>query len=73
VSATPFWTNGHGAWWSRPDASDIEQAYEIAWQAKQDGTLPKKPAHDFALLYDADRVFSTFWKPVLAELEERFG
>lgn len=73
VSGTPFWTNGHGAWWKRPDADDIENAYEIAWNAKQDGTLPKKPARDFALLYDAERVFIQFWKPVMAILEERFG
>jgi len=73
VSGTPFWTNGHGAWWKRPDASDIEEAYEAAWRAKQDGTLPKKPARDFAMLYDADRVFAQFWVPVLKELEERFG
>ena len=73
VSGTPFWTNGHGAWWKRPDADDIEQAYEIAWQAREDGTLPKQPARDFAMLYDADRVFTQFWKPCLAELEQRFG
>jgi glycosyltransferase involved in cell wall biosynthesis len=73
VSGTPFWTNGHGAWWKRPDADDIEQAYEVAWQAREDGTLPKKPARDFALLYSADRVFEQFWVPVLKELEARFG
>ena len=73
VSGTPFWTNGHGAWWKRPDADDIEQAYEAAWQAREDGALPKKPARDFAMLYDADQVFDQFWKPVLAELESRFG
>jgi glycosyltransferase involved in cell wall biosynthesis len=72
VSGTPFWTNGHGAWWKRPDVDDIEQAYEITWQAKQDGTLPRKPARDFAMLYSADRVFDQFWKPTLAELEKRF-
>ena len=72
VSGTPDWEDGHGAWWKRPDADDIEQAYEIAWQAREDGTLPKKPARDFAMLYDADRVFETFWVPVLKELEGRF-
>src|SRR5215472_13376969 len=72
VSGTPWWTNGHGAWWKRPDATDIEEAYEAAWVAKQEGTLPQKPARDFAMLYDADRVFTQFWKPAMKELEERF-
>jgi len=71
VSGTPFWANGHGAWWKRPDADDIDQAYEAAWQAREAGQLPRKQARDFAMLYDADRVFTQFWKPVLAELEAR--
>ena len=36
----------------------------LAWQAKQDGKLPKKEARDFGLLFDADRVFDLYWKPV---------
>lgn len=71
VSGTPFWANGHGAWWKRPDADDIEQAYEAAWQARQDGVLPKKQARDFAMLFDADRVMAEHWAPVLKGLEER--
>jgi glycosyltransferase involved in cell wall biosynthesis len=75
VSGSPFWAPGHGAWWRRPDAEDIEQAYEAAWQAREDGTMPvlKKAARDFALTYDIDRVFTQYMKPVLAELEARIG
>ena len=73
VSGTDFWQNGHNAWWKRPDASDIEQAYEMAWIAREEGTLPCKPAHDFAQLYAIDRVFGEYWVPVLADLEERLG
>ena len=73
VSGTPFWAPGHNAWWKRPDADDIEAAYEAAYQAREDGTLPKKPAHDFAQLYEADRVFGQHWVPVMKELEERIG
>jgi hypothetical protein len=69
VSGTPFWSHGHSAWWTRPDVSDIESAYEFAYQAWKAGTLPKKEARDFALLYDADRVFETYWIPALEELE----
>ena len=69
VSGTPFWSHGHSAWWTRPDVSDIESAYEFAYQAWKAGTLPKKEARDLALLYDADRVFETYWIPALEELE----
>ena len=70
ASGTPFWSPGHGAWWVRPDVTDIEAAYEAAWEAREDGKLPQKEARDFAMLYDADRVFSLFWKPVLETIEE---
>ncbi len=71
VAGTLYWSNGHAAWWVRPDVNDIEQAYEAAWYAREDGTLPKKNAREFAMLYDADRVFEQYWKPTLDVLEER--
>lgn len=73
VSATDFWTDGHAAFWRRPDIADIGAAYEAAWQAREDGKLPKKEARDFGLLFDADRVFDLYWRPVLAEIEKRIG
>jgi glycosyltransferase involved in cell wall biosynthesis len=71
VAGTPFWAQGHGAFWTRPDVPDIESAYEAAFEAREHGTLPVKQARQFALQYDADRVTAEFWKPVLAELEAR--
>ena len=73
VSGTPWWTDGHQSWWTRPDVTDIDQAYEAAFHARNRGELPKKPAYDFAQQYDADAVFERYWKPVLAELEERIS
>ena len=75
VSGTPFWANGHGSFWKRPDASDIEQAYEAAWQTRENGQMPalKKAARDFSMLYDVDRVFGQYMKPVLTELEKRIS
>ena len=73
VSGTPFWSSGHNAWWKRPDASDIEQAYEAAYQARAEGRMPEKPAYDFAQQYDIDRVFETYMVPALKEIEERIG
>ena len=71
ASGTPFWSDGHAAWWKRPDIDDIVQAYESAYTAWQDNALPKKQARDFALQYDADRVLELYWKPVLADIEDR--
>lgn len=71
VSGTPFWAAGAGAWWVRPDYTDIDEAYEAAWQAREDGKMPNKEARDFGAMFDADRVFTQFWKPVMTELEER--
>jgi len=75
VSGTPFWSNGHGSWWKRPDASDLEQAYEAAWQAKQDGKMPalKESARQFALNYEVDRVFQQYMLPALKEIEARIA
>ena len=73
VSGTPFWSNGSGAWWTRPDAGDIEQAYEAAWQAREDGQMPNGPAREFAELYDADRVLEQYWKPALDEIQARIS
>ena len=75
VSSTPDWEDGHCAWWRRPDAEDIEQAYEAAWQAREDGTTPalKKAARDFGELFDIDRVFQQYMAPVLKELEDRIS
>src|SRR6185312_13284310 len=52
--------------WGSPDADDLEQAYEAAWQAREDGQMPglRKAARDFAMLYDIDRVFAQHMVPV---------
>jgi glycosyltransferase involved in cell wall biosynthesis len=72
VSGTPYWTDGHTSWWTRPDVTDIDHAYEAAWQAreKQGRLTPDKPAYDFAQQYDADKVFGQYWVPALAQLED---
>jgi glycosyltransferase involved in cell wall biosynthesis len=73
VSGTPDWAPGHGAEWVRPDITDIDAAYEAAWQARENGAMPNGPAREFALQYDADLVLAQHWKPVLEELERLIG
>lgn len=70
VTGTSWWSNGHQSWWLRPDVEDIVNAYEMAWQAREQGNLPKKQAREFAMQYDADRVTELYWKPCLTQLEE---
>src|SRR5208337_1960958 len=70
VSGTPYWSDGHTSMWVRPDISDIDQAYEAAYHAWLNGTLPHKPAIDFAAQFAVDRVFEEHWVPALAALEE---
>ena len=73
VSGTPFWTDGHQSWWTRPDATDIEAAYEAAWQAREDGSIGhiRKAAYEFAQQFEVNKVFEDHWIPVLENLEER--
>jgi glycosyltransferase involved in cell wall biosynthesis len=73
VSGTPYWSDGHTSMWTRPDISDIDAAYEAAYNAWQNDTLPCRPAVDFAAQFAADRVFGDFWVPALAQLEEMFA
>lgn len=72
VSGTPFWSDGHTSTWTRPDISDIEQAYEGAYAAWQRNALPKRQATEFAAQFAVDKVVGNHWKPALAALEEMF-
>ena len=45
----------------------------MAWQAREEGMLPRKQAFEFAQLYDVDRVFEQYMVPALAEIAERIG
>lgn len=73
VAGTPFWHHNHNAWWYRPDVRDIFEAYHLAYQLKKAGELPKDPAREFALTYDADRVMKEYWVPALDEIKDRIG
>jgi len=70
VSGTPDWEDGHGAWWTRPDAPDIENAFEAAYQAWEQDRMPRKPAYDFAQKFDVEKVFTDYWVPALDRIEE---
>ena len=65
VPGQRHWNRGHNAWWTIPYVGAIAEAYEEAYE-KAAGM--REQAREFALAYDAERVFAEFWEPALAEL-----
>lgn len=75
VSGEPEWEDGHCGFWRNPDTSDIEQAYEAAWQAREDGQMPAmaESARAFGLRFSIDTIFEQHMRPVLAAIEARIS
>lgn len=69
VPGQPWWHMRYGAWWMRPDTSQIWRAYEKAYERGASYQAKASAAREHALAYDADRVLTEFWKPVLERLE----
>ena len=71
------WTVGGQLWWDGPSRSwyqtanvfEIERALDKAYDADLDELGPK--AIEFALDYDADTVYRTYWRPYLDTLDTR--
>jgi glycosyltransferase involved in cell wall biosynthesis len=70
VAYQRYWDFTQGTFWATPNIEDIVAKLELAYAARGDAELRAK-AVDFAQQYDADLVFETHWKPVLAEMEEQ--
>jgi glycosyltransferase involved in cell wall biosynthesis len=70
VEGSRWWNKGHCAYWERPSVDGIAAAYEEAFALWRSGGLDayREKARDFALQYDADRVLTEHWVPLLAEL-----
>jgi glycosyltransferase involved in cell wall biosynthesis len=66
IGGQRFWNKGHEAVWQVPFIHEIEAAYEEAY----DGGAAKlrEEAREFALAYDARKVFRECWAPILSEL-----
>ena len=71
VKGEPHWTSGHAAWWMQPSVKGILGAYEEAYAEWPMNETRRKEAREFALQYDVNVVLEKYWKPVLAELEDR--
>lgn len=64
----PHYDVGQAADWSMPLLHDLTGNLAEAYMARGDQQL-RDQARQFALAYDADRVFEQFWQPVLGKLE----
>jgi glycosyltransferase involved in cell wall biosynthesis len=69
VACDPDYDPYQGAFFGKPNTLHISAALEDAYQHRGDTEM-----HDAALAqakeYDADHVFETYWKPVLAEMTQ---
>jgi glycosyltransferase involved in cell wall biosynthesis len=70
TSGERYWHEGQYSWWQIPSVKSIGSAFEQAY--KTAGRFGEK-ARRFALQYDTDTIYTTFWKPLLGRLEERIG
>ena len=70
VEGSRWWNRAHSAFWTKPSVPAITEAYEDAFALWQSGGLGayRDKARQFALAYDADRVLTEHWQPVLEEL-----
>lgn len=65
VAGDPWYDCSHGSFYKCPSLADLYDAFGSAYK---DAAGMREQARAFALGYDADKVFETYWKPVLDEL-----
>lgn len=69
VGGQPWYNESSGAMWLHPATDEILHALELAYEARGDAEMRAK-AREFALAYDADRVYAEFWEPTLDALSK---
>lgn len=69
VGYQPWWDHFQGAWVATPLIAQIVKALHEAHDARGDAALRGR-ARAFALQYDADTIYASHWRPVLAEMED---
>lgn len=67
VGYQPWFDHFAGAFLATPLIAEILRALEAAYAVKGD-TSVRNLAVDFAQQYDADTVYATYWRPILADL-----
>lgn len=67
VQGQRFYNKGHDSWWRIPFIDSIADALEAAYEKARDPGM-RQLAREFALAYDADKVYAECWEPILREL-----
>jgi glycosyltransferase involved in cell wall biosynthesis len=67
VDGDPWYNPGSASWWKRPAIIELIEALGHAHDARADKDMPGR-CREFALRYDADRVFAEHWVPTLEAL-----
>lgn len=67
VDGDPWYDATQGSFYKCPAVGDLFDAMERAYERRGDQELRER-AREFALSYDADRVFDEHWQPVLGAL-----
>lgn len=75
VKGQPFYNGHHQADWQVPFIKEAVRYMKQAYAEYQSGAnhTRREKARQFALRYDAERVLSRHWKPVMRELEAERG
>lgn len=70
ITGQPEWDPDQCAWWTTPSIEGLVAALSDSYENRGDQAERDK-ARRFALKYDADEVFLTYWVPIIKRLHER--
>ena len=69
VDGDPWYNPGSASWWKRPAISEILDRFERAFEARGEDRR-SAACVEFAAQYDADKVLTDYWVPVLDVLSK---
>ncbi len=67
VGGQPWFNESSGALWMHPNTEELLEAFQEAYEKRGDLEF-RAEAREFALQYDADKVFDEYWVPALERL-----
>ena len=71
IGGQKVWDEFQGSFWIIPNVGEIEEALERNYHATKAKTIDRAAVREWALQYDADLIFETMWRPLIAKLEQR--
>lgn len=65
------WDEFQGSWWTIPSIPEIVAALDDNYRATKQGTIDRVAVREWALQYDADKVYEEHWRPLIEKLAKR--